>query len=72
MQTLFFQVNNQDQDILRSHFKMPNTNQSKFDPSEDYPDLSKHNNWMAKCLTPEIYANLRDKHTPNGVTLDQV
>jgi len=44
----------------------------KYKPEEDYPDLSKHNNWMAKCMTPEIYAKLRDKVTPNGFTLDGI
>lgn len=39
--------------------------------SEDYPDLSRHTNVMAKCLTPRIYAMLRDRATKNGVTLDQ-
>ena len=42
-----------------------------FRPVEDFPDLSLHNNWMAKCLTPDIYFKLRDKKTPNGFTLDQ-
>ncbi|NXD03370.1 KCRS kinase, partial [Anthoscopus minutus] len=37
----------------------------------DYPDLRKHNNCMAECLTPGIYSRLRDKMTPNGYTLDQ-
>ncbi|CAH3150872.1 unnamed protein product, partial [Porites lobata] len=36
----------------------------------NFPDLSQHNNWMAKCLTPEIYHKLCDKETPNGYTLD--
>ena len=40
---------------------MANLWQKKYPPEEDYPDLSKHNNWMSKCLTPEIYAKLRDK-----------
>lgn len=39
--------------------------------SADFPDLRKHNNCMAECLTPAIYAKLRDKMTPNGYTLDQ-
>lgn len=26
---------------------------------------------MAECLTPTIYAKLRNKMTPNGYTLDQ-
>jgi len=50
---------------------MANLAQKNYKTEEDYPELSKHNNWMAKCLTPEIYAQLRDKITPNGVTIDQ-
>ncbi|EGW07700.1 Creatine kinase S-type, mitochondrial [Cricetulus griseus] len=42
-----------------------------FPASADYPDLRKHNNCMAECLTPTIYAKLRNKMTPNGYTLDQ-
>ena len=37
---------------------------------DNFPDLSKHNNWMAKCLTPEIYKRLCSKKTSQGVTLD--
>ena len=33
------------------------------------PDLSKHSNFMAECLTPEIWAALKDRTTPGGVTL---
>ena len=44
---------------------------NSFPASADYPDLSKHSNWMAKCLTPEIYERLRDKKTPSGFTLDE-
>lgn len=44
---------------------------SSYPASADYPDLSKHNNWMAKCLTQEIYEKLRDKKTPSGYTLDE-
>lgn len=49
-------------------------NQLKMNYSADqeYPDLSTHNNHMAKVLTPEMYANLRDKETPSGFTLDDV
>ena len=35
-----------------------------------YPDLSKHNNWMARCLTHDIYQRLKDKKTKSGFTLD--
>jgi len=44
----------------------------RFDSDADFPDLSKHNNWMAKCLTKDIYKKLREKVTPNGFTLDGV
>uniref|UniRef100_A0A673VBT4 Creatine kinase M-type n=2 Tax=Euteleostomi TaxID=117571 RepID=A0A673VBT4_SURSU len=43
-----------------------------YKPEEEYPDLSKHNNHMAKVLTPELYKKLRDKETPSGFTLDDV
>ena len=51
---------------------MPNSCQKKYDPKEDFPDLTKHNNWMAKVLTPEIYAKYRDVVTPNGIAFDNV
>nr|BAG71436.1 creatine kinase Mt-CK4 [Molgula tectiformis] len=37
---------------------------------DSYPDLTKHNNWMAKCLTKDIYNSLKDKKTASGCTLD--
>lgn len=39
---------------------------------EDYPDLSKHNNFMAKRLTEEIYIRMKERVTPNGFTIDNV
>lgn len=39
---------------------------------EEFPDLSKHNNHMAKIVTKDLYAKLRDKQTPSGFTLDDV
>lgn len=39
---------------------------------KEYPDLSKHNNHMAKVLTPAMYEQLRSKETPSGFTLDDV
>lgn len=53
---------------LGSSGKLP---RKRFSPKADYPDLKKHNNIMAHHLSPEIYAKLRDKSTPNGWTLDQ-
>ena len=37
----------------------------------NYPDLSKHNNWMSKCMSPEIYSQLADVKTNTGYTLDE-
>ncbi|MBN3285300.1 KCRM kinase, partial [Polyodon spathula] len=51
---------------IHNKFKM------KFSAEEEFPDLSKHNNHMAKALTFEIYKKLRDKQTPSGFTLDDV
>lgn len=42
----------------------------KYAAEKDFPDFKKHNNWMSKCLTPELYAQLREKATPSGYTLD--
>ncbi|XP_078678007.1 creatine kinase, flagellar-like isoform X3 [Branchiostoma floridae x Branchiostoma belcheri] len=36
-----------------------------------YPDLTKHNNWMAKCMTPQLYHSLVDKKTDSGYTIDE-
>uniref|UniRef100_A0A3Q1GK48 creatine kinase n=1 Tax=Acanthochromis polyacanthus TaxID=80966 RepID=A0A3Q1GK48_9TELE len=44
----------------------------KFTSDQEYPDLSKHNNHMAKVLTPAMYERLRSKQTPSGFTLDDV
>ncbi|NXX22616.1 KCRM kinase, partial [Podargus strigoides] len=44
----------------------------KYSPEEEFPDLSQHNNHMAKVLTPALYQRLRDKETPSGFTLDDV
>ena len=43
-----------------------------FKSEEEFPELAKHNNHMAKVLTKEMYAKLRDKQTPTGFTLDDV
>jgi creatine kinase len=43
----------------------------KLTAEDNYPDLSKHNNHMAKVLTKELYAKLADKKTPKGYTFDQ-
>uniref|UniRef100_A0AAY5KFX3 Creatine kinase M-type n=1 Tax=Esox lucius TaxID=8010 RepID=A0AAY5KFX3_ESOLU len=43
-----------------------------FSVEQEYPDLSKHNNHMAKVLTKEMYEKLRDKQTPSGFTLDDI
>lgn len=47
-----------------------NTQKLRFPAEDEFPDLSSHNNYMAKVLTPELYAELRAKCTPSGFTLD--
>merc|ERR1712028_188273 len=37
----------------------------------EMPDLSKHSNFMAECLTPAVWDALKDKKTSTGVTLAQ-
>jgi len=49
---------------------MPNELAKNYDASEDFPDLSKHNNWMAKVLTPAIYKQYHDVRTPSGFSFD--
>lgn len=44
----------------------------KITADDDFPDLTKHNNWMSRCLTKEMYGKLHGKVTPNGVTLENV
>ncbi|XP_048108485.1 creatine kinase, brain a isoform X2 [Alosa alosa] len=49
-----------------------NAMKMKYPSAAEFPDLSKHNNHMAKILTPAIYERLRGKQTPSGFTLDDV
>jgi creatine kinase len=38
-------------------------------PPDQMPDLSKHSNFMAECLTPEMYDQLKKRATISGTTL---
>ncbi len=38
--------------------------------SSEYPELKRNRNIMARNLTPQLYAKLRDLRTPNGFTVD--
>ncbi|XP_077976042.1 creatine kinase, testis isozyme-like [Styela clava] len=51
---------------------MPNTSTIKYTAREEFPDLSNHNNHMAKCLTKDIYKTLRSRQSPNGFNIDNV
>merc|ERR1712072_711096 len=46
--------------------------QMKFSADDEYPDLKSHNNWMAKVLTKDMYAMLKERSTPSGVTIDNI
>ncbi|NWT65101.1 KCRB kinase, partial [Prunella himalayana] len=54
------------------NIKMAQLNNQRLPPDEEYPDLSTHNNHMAKVLTLDLYEKLRDRVTPSGFTLDDV
>jgi len=54
---------------LSEYLKMKSA-YKKYSADKDYPDFTKHNNYMSQCLTKEMYAELRDKVTPCGYTLD--
>lgn len=49
---------------------IPSEKQVKDEDGGNFPDLSAHNNWMSKCLTPAIYNKLKNRKTPSGYTLD--
>ncbi|KAG7277733.1 hypothetical protein CRUP_023021 [Coryphaenoides rupestris] len=49
-----------------------NQTKLKYTSDQEYPDLSQHNNYMAKVLTPAMYELLRKRQTPSGFTLDDV
>ena len=51
---------------------MPNLNTARYTGDEEMPDLSKHNNWMAKVMTPELYKKMRARQTKSGYTIDDV
>lgn len=49
-----------------------NLSKMKCSAEDEFPDLSQHNNHMAKVLTLELYTKLRGKQTPCGFTVDDV
>ncbi|KAB5571456.1 hypothetical protein PHYPO_G00225160 [Pangasianodon hypophthalmus] len=57
--------------LNREHVSATAQGRRQYPASAEYPDLRKHNNCMASHLTPAVYAQLCDKATPNGFTLDQ-
>ncbi|XP_077587537.1 creatine kinase, testis isozyme-like [Stigmatopora nigra] len=44
----------------------------KLCPELDFPDLSLHNNYIAKYLSLDVYKTLSDRKTPYGFTIDHV
>lgn len=45
---------------------------NRLSAEEEFPDLSQHNNHMAKVLTLDMYKKLRERATPKGFTIDGV
>ena len=72
--TLLIQMENslEEEKPIDSVVEMLET-QTKTDDDriDNFPDFSLHNNWMAKCLTKEIYTKLSELKTSTGFTLDQ-
>ncbi|NWH99546.1 KCRB kinase, partial [Tichodroma muraria] len=69
---LCFDLTYQFPDTSIINIKMAQLNNQRLPPDEEYPDLSTHNNHMAKVLTLDLYKKLRDRVTPSGFTLDDV
>ncbi|XP_060709906.1 creatine kinase U-type, mitochondrial-like [Hemiscyllium ocellatum] len=57
--------------LTRDYMKARAKQRKLYPPSAEYPDLQKHNSYMATYLTPDLYAKLHDKSTSSGWTLDQ-
>lgn len=53
--------------------KSVNNKQKEFSPEDDFPELSKHGNWMADVLrkNKDLYTKYRDVVTPSGYTFDK-
>ncbi|XP_033504627.2 creatine kinase B-type [Epinephelus lanceolatus] len=66
------ELTGQQPDVIMPFGNTHNKLKMNYSSEQEYPDLSQHNNHMAKVLTPEMYASLRDKETPSGFTLDDV
>merc|ERR1719334_394241 len=47
-------------------------NKANYTADQEFPDLSKHNNHMAKVLSKELYQRMRARQTPSGYTIDDV
>ena len=47
-----------------------NYSRSEYPASAEFPDLKRHKNLMARCLSQDLYARLRDLRSRNGFTVD--
>lgn len=51
---------------LKPHYAGYNYSRRFYPASSEYPEVTKHKNIMARNLTQNLYARLRDLRTPNG------
>ncbi|MEQ2228792.1 hypothetical protein ILYODFUR_012379, partial [Ilyodon furcidens] len=65
-------LNDSSPDVIMPFGNTHNKFKMNYSAEQEYPDLSQHNNHMAKVLTLEMYSKLRNKETPSGFTLDDV
>ncbi len=55
---------------LKPHLASYNYSRRFYPASSEYPDIVRNKNLMARNLSLNLYARLRDLRTPNGFTLD--
>ena len=62
--------NNFQESNLKPHYAGYNYSRRFYPASAEYPEMTKHKNMMARNLSLNLYAKLRDLRTPNGYTID--
>lgn len=51
---------------------MANRKQRGLTATDEFPDLSQHKNHMAKFLTQDMYATMKERSTRSGFTIDGI
>ncbi|XP_066912788.1 creatine kinase, testis isozyme-like isoform X3 [Clytia hemisphaerica] len=66
--------NNANNNVINAKKQPVNQNTSSTTTLKmaEYPDLSKHNNWMSRVMNKELFDKMSKLKTPNGVTFEQI